>query len=47
MNIGLWLITILGGGIGLLSTLYCIIGFPIVLIYKFYRRVRYGISVFD
>ncbi len=47
MNIGLMIIMIIGGALGALSTLYCILGLPFVLIYKVYRKVRYGISLFD
>ncbi len=47
MNIGLLIIMIVGGALGALSTLYCILGLPVVFIYKLYRKVRFGISLFD
>ena len=31
MNIGLWLIVIVGGAVGILSTLYCVISLVAVL----------------
>ncbi|MBO5291671.1 MAG: hypothetical protein J6B10_00595 [Lachnospiraceae bacterium] len=45
MNIGFWIIAIIGGAAGLLSTLYLAIGFPAVLLWKLYRRVRFHIPM--
>lgn len=45
MNIGVLIITIVGGLTGLLATLYLVLSFPAVLIWKIYRRVRFGISL--
>ena len=47
MNIGLWIIVILGGAVGILSTLYCVISLPVVIVQKIYRKARYGISLFN
>lgn len=47
MNIGMWIVCILGGSLGILSSLYCILSIPIVIGTKIYRRVRYGISIFN
>lgn len=47
MNIVLLLVAIVGGAAGLLSTLCCIIMIPATLIWKIYRKIRYGISIFD
>ncbi len=47
MNIGYLIIIIIGGAAGLFSTLYLLFSIPVVLGYKFYRRIRKGISLFD
>lgn len=47
LNIGIWMITIVGGVIGALSTAYCFFSMPVVIVWKLYRRVRFGVSVFD
>ena len=47
MNIVLILIAIIGGAVGILSTLYCTISMIAVIIWKIYRKVRYQISMFD
>lgn len=45
MNIGILLIAIIGGSVGILSTLYLTVSFPAVLIWKIYRRVVRGIPM--
>lgn len=45
MNIGLILIMVIGGAAGLLSTLYLLFSLPAVIIWKIYRRIRYGYSL--
>ena len=45
MNIGLLLIAIVGGATGLLATLYLTISFPAVIIWKIYRKARFGIPL--
>ena len=45
MNVGLILIMIIGGAAGLLSTLYLLFSLPVVIIWKIYRRIRYGYSL--
>ena len=47
MNIGLIILMIIGGAAGLLSTLYLTLSIPVVLIYKVFRKVRYGISMMN
>jgi len=44
-NLGLLIVAIIGGVAGLFSSLYIIISLPVVLIWKFYRRITKGISV--
>lgn len=46
MNIVLLIIAGFGGVIGALSTLCCIIMLPVVIVWKFYRKIRYGISIY-
>lgn len=46
MNIGLWIIVIVGGAAGLLSSLYCVLSLPVIIVWKLYRKVRHGISMF-
>lgn len=45
MNIGLWLIVIVGGAVGILSTLYCVISLIAVLAFKIYRKVVHKIPM--
>ncbi len=39
------IITIVGGGVGLLSTLFLTVSFPAAVIWKIYRRIRYSIPL--
>lgn len=45
MNIGTFIIAIIGGAAGLISTLYLLISLPAVIVWKIYRRFRYGYSL--
>ncbi|WP_176927282.1 hypothetical protein [Lachnotalea sp. AF33-28] len=45
MNIGLILIALIGGAAGLFSTVYLLFSLPVVIIWKFYRKARFGIPV--
>jgi len=45
MNLGILIIAIIGGLAGALSTLYLVISFPAVIIWKLYRRVRHSIPL--
>ncbi|MGN0280293.1 MAG: hypothetical protein ACI4C4_13160 [Lachnospiraceae bacterium] len=47
MSIGLLIITIIGGAAGLLSTLYLLFSLPAVIIWKIYRSIRYGYSLYQ
>lgn len=47
MNVGLWILVIVGGLTGAASTLYLTFSIPVVLAYKIYRKVRFRISLFD
>lgn len=44
--IGIWLLSIIGGAVGILSTLYLFFGMPVVIGWKIYRKVKYGTSMF-
>ena len=45
MNIGLWIIVIVGGAVGILSTLYCVVSLIAVLAFKVSRRVVHKIPL--
>lgn len=45
MNIGLILLMIIGGAVGIFSTLYILISLPVTIIQKIYRKARYGIPL--
>lgn len=47
MNIVTVLILIVGGAAGFLSTLYIILSLFGTLGYKIYRKIKYGISLFN
>ncbi len=42
MNIGILILMIIGGGVGVLSSLYIALSFPAVIVWKIYRKTRYG-----
>lgn len=45
MNIGLLLIAVIGGIVGIASTLYLLFSFPAIIIWKIYRKVTKGIPL--
>ena len=47
MNIGLILIVILGGALGAASTLYIVVSLFGTIGYKIFRKVKYGMSLYD
>lgn len=47
MNIGIWLIIIVGGLAGIVSTLYMLLSIPAIIVWKIYRKVRYKTSLFS
>ena len=47
MNIVLLSIIIIGGSVGLLSSLYCIFSLVAVIGFKIYRMIKYGASLYD
>ena len=46
MNIGLWIIVIVGGLAGALSSVYILIALFATIIYKLYRKVKYHEAIF-
>lgn len=47
MSVGTWIIVILGGAAGLLSTLYIVVSLIGTLLYKIYRKCRYHIALYN
>lgn len=47
MDILLLVLAIIGGAAGILSSLYLFISMPIIIVWKFYRKKKYHISMFD
>lgn len=42
MNIGILILMIVGGGVGILSSLYIALSFPAMITWKIYRKIRHG-----
>ena len=47
MNIFIWIMIILGGGVGILSCAYLVLAMPVLLVWKIGRMVKYHIGLFD
>ncbi len=47
MNVIVWIMIIVGGAAGLLSTLYLVLMMPILLVWKIYRKVKYHIPLYE
>ena len=47
MNICIWIMIILGGGVGILSCAYLVLAMPVLLVWKICRKVKYHIGLFD
>ncbi|MDE7428062.1 MAG: hypothetical protein K2N00_02110 [Lachnospiraceae bacterium] len=47
MNIGILILIVVGGVSGGLSTLYIAVSFLGTLGYKIYRKIKYGISLYN
>ena len=45
MNIGIFIIALVGGAAGLLSTFYLVFSLPAVIIWKIYRKIHLGIPI--
>lgn len=46
-NIGMLILMVVGGAVGLISSLYIAVSFPAVILWKMYRKVRYGYRLND
>ena len=46
-NIVMILLMVIGGSAGILSTLYLAVSFPAVILWKIYRKIRYGYALAD
>ncbi|MBR5356917.1 MAG: hypothetical protein IK121_08360 [Lachnospiraceae bacterium] len=46
MNIGFWIIIIIGGLAGVLSSGYLIVSLVVTIIYKIYRKIKYHEAIF-
>lgn len=47
LKIIMFLVAFVGGGVGLLSTLYIVVSLFGMIAFKIYRRIKYGISLFN
>lgn len=47
MNIGLIILLIVGGGISIVTTLYLIVSMFAVIGFKIFRKIKYGISLYN
>lgn len=47
MDILIWIVIIIGGGTGLLSSLYIIVSFFAMIGYKIFRKCKYHASLYD
>lgn len=47
MDILLWIITIVGGGMGIISSIGIVVYLFWTIGYKIYRKAKYGISFFN
>ncbi len=46
MNIGMLIICVVGGLTGLLSSAYLLVSMPVLIVWKIYRRIRFGYSLY-
>ncbi len=47
MDIIIWIMMIVGGAAGALSTVYLVLAMPVILVWKVYRKVKYKIALCD
>lgn len=47
MSIGMMIICVIGGLAGGLSASYLLISLPVVIIWKLYRRIRFGYKMYQ
>ena len=46
-NIGMTILMVVGGAEGIFSSLYIAVSFPALIIWKIYRKIRYGYKLVD
>ena len=47
MNILIWILMIVGGAAGMLSTAYLVLAMPVIFGWKVYRKLKYHIGLYD
>lgn len=47
MNIGMMIICLVGGLTGVLSAAYLLVSMPVMIVWKLYRKIRFGYSMFQ
>ncbi len=47
MNIGMMIICAIGGLTGFLSAAYLLVSMPVVIIWKIYRKIRFGYKMYQ
>lgn len=47
MNIGMMIICVIGGVTGLLSSAYLLVSMPVVIVWKIYRKMRFGYKIYQ
>ena len=46
-NIGMTILMVVGAAVGIFSSLYIAVSFPALIIWKIYRKIRYGYKLVD
>lgn len=46
MNIVMLIVMIIGGGVGIISSLYMLFSIPVIVVWKIYRSIRYKVSLY-
>lgn len=47
MNIGMIIICVVGGLTGILSALYLLVSMPVMIIWKLYRKIKFGYTMYQ
>ena len=46
-NIGMVILMVVGGAVGIFSSMYIALSFPAIILWKIYRRIRFGYKLVD
>ena len=46
-TIGMIILMVVGGAVGIFTSLYIAVSFPAVIVWKIYRRIRFGYKLVD